>query len=338
MTPAAQRPTGGPPPDLTLATTIAPSDTSTSIVVPLPDGPQIETGNVAVAFHQDIVFATRRLADGTTLDLRLDLLVPATTTTPGLVVYVPGGGFVFPAREVGQQRKIYLAEAGYAVASIDYRTVLNGATLGDAVADVKAAIRFLRGHANEFGFAADRTALWGESAGGYIAAMAALTQRPRVFDDLDAAPSANVIRAVIDCFGPSHLAKLADDFDAAAREEHLKPGSAAAAFVFGPGTDKSLADDPDLVAAADPASLVTPDAPPFLLLHGSADNLVSPSQTLLLHSALLASGVESTRYVLDGAGHGDIALMLGRPEEALPWSTKQTLGFAIDFLDRHLKN
>jgi acetyl esterase/lipase len=53
--------------------------------------------------------------------------------------------------------------------------VLNGATYVDGVADVGSAIGFLRAHAAEYGIDASRIALWGESAGGYLAAMAALT-------------------------------------------------------------------------------------------------------------------------------------------------------------------
>jgi hypothetical protein len=46
--------------------------------------------------------------------------------------------------------------------------------------------------------------------------------------------------------------------------------------------------------------------------------------------------VESTRYVLTGAGHGDLARMLGDPDAALPWSTREFLGYITEFLGRHL--
>ena len=79
-----------------------------------------------------------------------------------------------------------------------------------------------------------------------------------------------------------------------------------------------------------------PGTPPFLLLHGSADTLISPSQTLLLHEALLADGVESTRYVLTGAGHGDLGF-LGDQEAVLPWTSRETMDLIVEFLDRKLK-
>jgi acetyl esterase/lipase len=75
-------------------------------------------------------------------------------------------------------------------------------------------------------------------------------------------------------------------------------------------------------------------APPFVLFHGSQDKMVSPSQTLILH-ALIAVGGHSTRYVLDGAGHGDQSF-LGDHESGLPWSAKQTMNVIVDFLNRSI--
>jgi dipeptidyl aminopeptidase/acylaminoacyl peptidase len=148
--------------------------------------------------------------------------------------------------------------------------------------------------------------------------------------------SSSDVQAVINQFGLSNLLKFIADFDPDAQQALLRPGTAAAAFVFGPGTSRSLADDPDTVAAADPAQYVTARTPPFLHFHGSADDVVPPSQSLLLHTALLEHDVESTRYVLTGAKHGDPAAMLGDPAAALPWSTEEILGHITDFLAKHL--
>jgi dipeptidyl aminopeptidase/acylaminoacyl peptidase len=70
-------------------------------------------------------------------------------------------------------------------------------------------------------------------------------------------------------------------------------------------------------------------------MHGSSDTLVSPSQTLLLHTALRAAGVDSTRLVLTGANHGDLAF-LGNPAAALPWSTQEVMDRLVQFLHTHL--
>jgi acetyl esterase/lipase len=141
----------------------------------------------------------------------LDLQLPRAPGRTPLVVYVTGGGFVMAEKENGPTTRTYLAEAGYAVASIQYRTVLNGATYVDGVADVKAAVRYLRAHADEYRIAPDRVGLWGESAGGYLVSMAGTSNgRFEVGDHLD---QSSAVQAVVDKFGASDLARIAADFD-----------------------------------------------------------------------------------------------------------------------------
>jgi len=104
--------------------------------------------------------------------------------------------------------------------------------------------------------------------------------------------------------------------------------------VTGPG-GPSLAASPDAVAAANPITSITADAPPFVIFHGDNDLIISPSQTLMLHNALVAAGVDSTRYVVHGAGHGDLAF-LGDLEAGLPWTTQEVFGKLVDFVDSTL--
>ena len=334
--PGARPGQSGPPARFPTATSIAPADASTSVVLSLARQPQIEIGRVSVAAYADIVYAKRERPDGTTRQLLLDLLVPGNGDLKALIIYLPGGGFIRAAKEAGFHRRTFVAEAGYAVASVEYRTVPDGATYREAVADVKSAIRFLRANAQEYGLNVEKVAVWGESAGGYLAALAAVTNGEAAFETPDNAAYSSEVDAVIDQFGPSNLLRLAEDFDPEFKAQHLAPGNPAAAFVFGPGTTNSLADDVDAVAAADPSTHLDSATPPFLIFHGSADRIVSSSQTQLLHTALLAKGVTSTRYVVEGADHGDLAVMLGDPEAALPWSTQELLGYVVEFLDREL--
>jgi acetyl esterase/lipase len=335
-----------PRPPLVLSSTVEPSDTSTSVVVE-PAGPQISRdqarpGLRGAQVYNDVVYARRGTTpdgdgDGVVLDLRLDLLVPPGPGPKPLVIYVPGGGFVFSDKAQAPDLRAYVAEQGFAVAGIEYRTSRQGATYVEGVADAKAAVRFLRAHAGEYGIDADRIAVWGESAGGYMAAMVGVTAGQEQFETSDNDGQSSEVQAVVDKFGPSDLSKLAADFDEAARRAAAAPENPFATYVFGPGTGKSLLDSPEIVARADPAAYVSAGTPPFLLMHGSADNLVSPSQTLLLHTALRAAeGVESTRYVLTGAKHGDMTFM-GDPAAGAPWSTRETMGYIVEFLGRHLK-
>src|ERR1700691_34144 len=139
--PYAASSAGGPGaiPEIVQARSVAPSDNSTSVVIASPAGPQIRTGAIPVTAHADVVYATRADAEGLDLPLRVDVLVQETRGAKPLVVFLSGGGFVLSRKEAALQRRTYVAEAGYAVASAEDRTVRNGATKRDAVADVQSA-------------------------------------------------------------------------------------------------------------------------------------------------------------------------------------------------------
>jgi acetyl esterase/lipase len=294
-----------------VATSIAPSDTSTSTVLPSATEPQITIKGVELARHTDVVFAERD-----TRPLRLDLLVPVGPQRKPLIVYVTGGGFVMAHKGNAERLRTHLAEIGFAVASIEYRTVFDGATYADGVADVADAVSFLRANADVYGFDGTSVALLGESAGGYLVTMAGLD------------PAVGV-RAVVNKFGAVDFATIAEDFEPQAQAALDGPTHPLAQYLHGPGTGRTVHDP---VPEANPLNRITVDAPPFQIWHGSGDGIISPSQTLRLHNALRAAGVPSERYVIEGAGHGDLAVELGRPDEALPWYTEHVIGLTDEFL------
>lgn len=109
----------------------------------------------------------------------LDLYVPDTAkdeSLPVLYVLVHGGGFIYNDSQSRQAQLMYryFRDNGYACASVNYRLAQETPFPG-ALSDVKAAIRFLKAHADEYGFDAERIAIWGESAGGYLAVAASVT-------------------------------------------------------------------------------------------------------------------------------------------------------------------
>jgi acetyl esterase/lipase len=315
-----------------IAKTVAKTNTSTSIVIN-PTGPQVQCGKTALTSTKDIVYATPT-TNGKQTSLKMDIQVPTTAGKKPLVIYLTGGGFMIAGQTANLGQRTYIAEQGYVVASIQYRTIADGAVYSDAVADVKSAVRYLRAHADQYGIDGGHVAVWGQSAGGYLAAMTGVTNGRKQFDvgaDLD---QSSDVQAVVDQFGPSNLSKVGDDYDAAAKQANLAPGNNLAQFVYGAGTGKSVAQYTAQVAAADPTTYITAAAPPFVLLQGSNDELVSPSQTLLVHNVLRAKGVSSTRYVVAGANHGDLAF----PGNASvkDWSTLVVMGKITGFLGEHL--
>jgi acetyl esterase/lipase len=306
-----------------MATSIAPSDASSSIVIQPDSTQQIKCGRMPVSMISNTVFARPNLSNGKSKELRMDVMVPQPLKERPLVIYVTGGGFSRAPKEAALNLRTFVAEAGFVVASIEYRTDRDGATYRDGIADVKSAVRYLRGNAKKYGIDKQHVAVWGESAGGYLVAMVGLTNGTRQFDIGENLDQSSAVQAVVDKFGPSDISQVASDFDAKAKADYASANSVM--HYVGQ----------DIRTHANPLTYVTKAAPAFLILHGSQDRLVSPSQTLMLHNALLAAGAPSTRYVLAGADHGDLAFM-GDEKSGLPWSAKATMGLIVDFLSKNL--
>lgn len=309
-------------PRFVLATTIEPADTSTSHVLTPDPNRQIECGKTPIAAVEDVVYSRPRLPDGAVKALAMDLLIPeGSRTDKPLVVYVPGGGFLISPKEGALDLRTYVAEAGFVVASIQYRTSRDGATYRDGLIDLKAAIRFLRAHAKEYGIDARNVAVWGESAGGYLVAMAGVTNGRKEFEEGENLESSSSVQAVVDKFGPTDTSQIAADFDVEAQRAAAAADTGTAKYI-----DSSIAK-----TTANPLTYIDASSAPFLILHGSRDTMISPSQTLMIHNALLAAQRPSTRYVLDGADHGDLAFM-GDEESGRVWSTQEVMDTIVAFL------
>lgn len=282
-----------------------------------------------VRLLRNLDYARRTRPDGGDLRLRLDVMVPVEGGPHPLVVFVPGGGFVRAPKAGGARMRRAAAAAGFAVASIEYRTVLQGATYVDALDDIASAVLFLAEHADEYGIDPRRVGLWGESAGGYLVAMTGVTGHDARWGE-----SGSPVHAIVDKFGASDLSRIAEGFDDDTKGKTLGPGNALATFAIGPRAS-TLDDDPAAVRTADPSRRTADATAAFLLFHGSDDRIVSPIQTSILHDALRDAGVRSRRVLVKGAGHGDIAVTSG---EEKYWTTEPMLGIIVDFLAAELRS
>ncbi len=234
--------------------------------------------------------------------LRVDLYRPAGVAgTLPLVVCLHGGGWVQgdraafgPAFDDSEDPFFArVARSGFVVASPDYR--LSGEAVFPAqIEDVQAALDWLGRTAAGLGLDADRTVVWGESAGGHLASLAALAATA---GDAAEAVAFRVVGAVA-WYAPSDLTTLAEQArpDAVARASD--PDSREARLL-----GVAVADAGELAVAASPVAHVHAAAPPFLLVHGDADRFVPVGQSQQLHAALTAAGAESRLELVPGADH-----------------------------------
>lgn len=240
---------------------------------------------------KDLAYAEKSPAE------KLDLYLPPKKSGPApLVIWIHGGGFTvgdkdsMPRRNFGpppppkgpygiSQIQIpnvsALVAKGYAVVSLNYRlgtTFMNG--LLPATQDGKAAVRFLRANAGKYNLDPNRFAVWGNSAGGYMAAIIGVTgDQHTVFDDptLGNAGVSSAVQACVVWFGA---------------EDRLPPELSIATYL---PTAKKL--------------------PAFRIVNGDADKIISASQARRLYDALKKARAEATLTILPGAGHEDPAYM-----------------------------
>jgi acetyl esterase/lipase len=244
--------------------------------------------------------------------LELDLyLPPRDDVAAPVVVFLHGGGWRLGSRHAagpayrGADPAPFerVAQAGVAVASVDYR--LSGEAVWPAqLHDAKAAVRWLRSRAAELGIDGDRIAAWGESAGGHLAELLGLTHDdPALEGGIGVSGPSSAVVAVAAWYAPSDVRAVAGDLGG----DPLDPTTREAQLLGAPAPEV-----PDAAAQASPVTHVSPAAPPFLLLHGRDDRFVPCVQSERLAAALEAAGADVEMHLLDGADH----MWLGAPDAA----------------------
>lgn len=232
--------------------------------------------------------------DASRRDLRADLIVPKVRQ--GLaprpaVIWICGGAYMVVNRAVWLPEMLRFARAGYIVVSIEYRTS-NETQFPDQLIDVKSAVRWLRAHAAEYCVDPERIFVMGESAGGTMASLLGVTAGMREFEQGDYLEYDSNVQGVVDFYG---ITDLADDCWDTSRSV---PKWAMEAFL---GTNYT----PEQARKASAIRYVTPNAPPFLILHGTADPLIPISQSQRMYDALRQNGVDARYLEIVDASHGD---------------------------------
>src|SRR5579862_3120827 len=243
-----------------------------------------------------ITFATH---DG--VALLGDLYAPEGGGPFPALVAVHGGGWQLGTREVYRNWGPYLATAGYALFSIDYRLAKpNQKSFPHAVYDVRAAVQFLRGSATDLNIDPKRIGLIGDSAGAHLSALVALAGDAPLFsgayrDDPFHAVSTKA-KVVVGFYGVYDMAaQWQHDLVARPRDQITEKFLGAAPI-----------DDRRLYFDVSPLSYVTRDnnQTAFLIAYGTEDDVVDPtSQSVAFVTALKQSGFFTRITVAQGAPH-----------------------------------
>jgi len=232
------------------------------------------------------------------ISLKLDLYVPeaAGDAAVPLVVWIHGGAWVSGSRAHTPALAVLGDE--YAVASIDYR-LAEFAPFPAQIEDCNAAIRFLRAHASQYGYDPDRIGVWGASAGGLLASLLGTSNG---MEELEGQVGGDVgtssrVQAVCDFCGPSDLLAMVDQLREADPSVPILP---ILLLLGGPLAEREV-----LAQLASPVEHADAGDPPFLIVHGDADDVVPYAQATGFHAALAGAGVDATLCVVGRAGHCD---------------------------------
>jgi acetyl esterase/lipase len=235
-----------------------------------------------------------------------------------VVVYIHGGALILGGRgELPELTLNPFIKAGYWLVSIDYRLAPE-TMLPEIINDVRNAIGWVRGEgAKIFDYNADKLAVLGESAGGYLTLMAGTFQKkPNVLVSL---------YGYGDLLGdwyckpsPFYCAQPPVSFEAAKNAmedaEHAEVRKAERALIYlrsrQTGTWTSLVSgldidyDRDKIIEYCPIFNISDDYPPTILLHGDEDTDVPYEQSMDMYNALKARGLTAELVTYTGGEHG----------------------------------
>ena len=195
-------------------------------------------------------------------------------------------------------------------------------TIPDMVKHMELGIRWVKDHAEEYEIDPTRLGLMGASAGGHLASMVAVTNGS---SDTNPGIDQASVKAVAVFFPPTDMVHFLEQAGSERVADRVRTIAYSIALREGKAVAPEEIDVKKVLTSISPARLVTEKAPPFLLIHGTADELVPQEQSEILLAALKEKGVPAELILKEGGGH--------------PWPTiHEEVAVFADYFDEHLGN
>lgn len=295
----------------------------------------------SINFIDNIVYSKQKDLQGNELELKMSIMLQNGNSEMRLaighddekddrtpkpaILWIPGGGYRGCDKNLMVAEMQFLADAGYVLASIYYRSSAQG-HFPDQIIDAKTAIRFLRAHADEYEIDPEHIGVIGRSAGGHLASLVALNSD--MYDSEEWSGYSSKVQACCDMFGPVDVVKLmkADEIEMKtnpdSRWKTVEETHAGAVMGGDPATIQERAKE------FSTPYVLTDKMCPIQILHGDADKLVPCELSEDLYNKIVELGMEERAefYILENAGHGTREFF--QPE---------TKGLIMDFFNKYLK-
>lgn len=269
--------------------------------------------------HQNIVYGE---AHG--IGLIMDIFVPKENKNGLAVVDVISGAWHSDRGKIRDHMRSQtfdiFCRKGYTVFAIRPGSITKFSG-PEMRSNLNTGIRWVKDHATEYGIDPNRMGMMGASAGGHLASLAAVTAEDEKSTDGKIVPSTRV-KAVAVFFPPTDFLQYGEKKVDLKGDERIAKSARRLAFPEAPA-DISEEDAIKALTAISPARLVTPKAPPFLIIHGDADLVVPLQQSQVLLEGLKKSEVPAELIVKAGGGH--------------PWLTiHEEMKLLADWFDKQL--
>ena len=285
--------------------TSLPNATATPSPIPTPTSAFKKFG----AAELDVTYCTPN-----DVPQQMDIYYPTSGGPWPVLLYAHGGGWSEgdKAEGVGWHP---MTEHGFLVVSVNYRLASYENKFPVMIEDVKCAVRYLRAHASQYNLDADHIGAVGASAGGHLVALLGLADEAAGWDTGEYSEQSSRVQAVVTLAGPSDFTR--GDYDSATMAIYY-------AFDEMPGSPS------EKLVAASPVTYISPEDPPFLIIHGDKDSIVPVEQAYVLGEQLKNAGVPSELVIVRNGSHSIDGENISPTEEEIS-------NLIIAFLEKYLK-